>query len=109
MDGIEKITARIQQDAQAEVKRLMEETDQKVNAIMAEAQAQAEKEGLSKLENYIVKDDVAHMAHLAIFACRKVNGVAQMHTEILKKDTFLKINTFFYTFLKLFFYFFIFS
>lgn len=44
MDGIEKITARIQQDAQAEIKRLVEETDQKVNAVMDEAQAQAEKE-----------------------------------------------------------------
>ncbi len=69
-------------------KKTLETVLPEIWEILEKIQAQAEKEGLSKLENYIVKDNVAHMAHLAIFACRKVNGVAQMHTEILKKDTF---------------------
>lgn len=38
---------------------------------------------MSILENYQV-----HMAHLAIAGSHKVNGVAELHTEILKKDLF---------------------
>ncbi len=45
MNGIEKITARISQDAQNEIDRLNAETDAKVAEIAAQAQAQAEKEG----------------------------------------------------------------
>ena len=44
MDGIEKITAKIQQDTQAEVARLKEETEVKVNAVLEQAKAQAAKE-----------------------------------------------------------------
>ena len=44
MEGIEKITEKIRQDAQAEADRLRAETDAKVQAIRQEAQAQAEKE-----------------------------------------------------------------
>ncbi len=34
----------------------------------------------------ILQHDTIHMAYLAIFASRYVNGVAQLHTEILKTD-----------------------
>ncbi len=34
----------------------------------------------------ILQHDTVHMAYLAIFASRYVNGVAQLHTEILKTD-----------------------
>jgi V/A-type H+-transporting ATPase subunit E len=44
MEGIEKITAKIAQDAQAEISRLMAEADEKVGAIQAEARAQAQRE-----------------------------------------------------------------
>lgn len=44
MEGIEKITARIAQDAQAEIAKLTAETDEKVSAIRADAQAQAQRE-----------------------------------------------------------------
>ena len=37
---------------------------------------------------FIVRDDVAYMANLAIYVAGKVNGVARIHTEILKNDTF---------------------
>ena len=39
MEGIEKITAKIAQDAQAEISQLMAETDQKVQAVRANAAA----------------------------------------------------------------------
>ncbi|WP_247906888.1 glycogen/starch/alpha-glucan phosphorylase [Streptococcus anginosus] len=35
----------------------------------------------------IVKDDQVHMAHLAIIGGHSVNGVAKLHTELLKEDT----------------------
>ena len=44
MEGIEKITAKIAQDAQAEVNRLMAETGEKVKAIQTSAAAQAQQE-----------------------------------------------------------------
>ena len=50
MNGIEKITAKIKQDAEEEVARLMAETEEKVAAIQAEANAQAEKERADILE-----------------------------------------------------------
>lgn len=44
MEGIEKITAKIAQDAQAEVSRVEQETQAQVNEILAQAQVQADKE-----------------------------------------------------------------
>ena len=44
MEGIEKITAKIAEDAQAEVNRLMAETSEKVKAIQTSAAAQAQQE-----------------------------------------------------------------
>lgn len=37
---------------------------------------------------YIIRDNVVHMANLAIYVSAKVNGVAQIHTGILKAETF---------------------
>ena len=36
----------------------------------------------------IIKDGQIHMTNLAIYTCFSVNGVAALHTEILKHDTF---------------------
>lgn len=44
MEGIEKITAKIAQDAQAEVSRIERETQAQIDSILAQAQAQADKE-----------------------------------------------------------------
>jgi V/A-type H+-transporting ATPase subunit E len=44
MNGIEKITGKIQQDAEAEVQALMAQTEEKVAAIQAEAAAKAQQE-----------------------------------------------------------------
>lgn len=37
---------------------------------------------------FLVKDDTVHMANVAIYSGSKVNGVAALHTEILKENTF---------------------
>lgn len=36
----------------------------------------------------IVINDLVHMANLAIYVGFSVNGVAELHTQILKDDTF---------------------
>ena len=50
MEGINKITQKIAQDAQAEIGRLMAETEEKVKAIQASAAAQAKEEAESIVE-----------------------------------------------------------
>lgn len=37
----------------------------------------------------IIKDNQVYMANMAIYACYSINGVAKIHTDILKKDTFI--------------------
>lgn len=37
---------------------------------------------------YIIQNNVVHMADLAIYVAAHVNGVARIHTEILKAETF---------------------
>ncbi len=69
-------------------KSLMQEVLPEIWTIITELQTLAEAEGLDKTANYIVKDNVAYMANLAIFASQKVNGVAKIHTDILKEQTF---------------------
>ena len=39
-------------------------------------------------ELFIVRDNVAHMANLSVYVGTYVNGVAQIHSEILKNDVF---------------------
>lgn len=59
-----------------------------VLSIIEKIQTRMEKEGLDKNKYFILSDDIAHMANLAVYVCEKVNGVAEIHTEILKADTF---------------------
>ncbi|MFS1663880.1 glycogen/starch/alpha-glucan phosphorylase [Streptococcus sp. zg-JUN1979] len=43
----------------------------------------------------IVKNDTIHMAHLAIIGGHSINGVAKLHTELLKEDTLHAFYTLF--------------
>lgn len=40
----------------------------------------------------IIESDTVHMARLAMFVCHKVNGVAKIHTEIIKQKVFKPWN-----------------
>lgn len=44
MDGMEKITARIQEDADREIAAMNARTDEQIAALRAQAQTQADKE-----------------------------------------------------------------
>ena len=51
-------------------------------------QRRLEGDGLDPNCFYIVRDNVIHMANLAIYVASHVNGVAEIHTNILKTQTF---------------------
>lgn len=45
--------------------------------------------GVTDFEGYdLLENDRIHMARMAMFVCHKVNGVAQLHTDILRTDLF---------------------
>ena len=68
--------------------RLLEAVAPSVLRVLEKIQARLESEGLSGEKYYILKDGVAHMANLAVYVCEKVNGVAEIHTNILKERVF---------------------
>ena len=39
-------------------------------------------------ELFIIRDNVAHMANLSVYMSTRVNGVAQIHSDIIKYDVF---------------------
>ena len=51
-------------------------------------QQRLQSEGLDPNSFYIVRDNVVHMANLAIYVSAHVNGVAEIHTNILRTQTF---------------------
>lgn len=59
-----------------------------VYAQIVRCQQKLESEGLAERGLYIVRDNVVHMANLAIYVAARVNGVAEIHTNILKTETF---------------------
>lgn len=69
-------------------KGLLQEILPEIWEIITQLQSILAEEGLDESKHYIVKDGVVHMANLAIFASSKVNGVAKIHTGILKEKTF---------------------
>ena len=55
--------------------------------ILAKMQARIEKE-FPDGKLFLIRDNTVHMANVAIYAGNKINGVAALHTEILKESTF---------------------
>ena len=75
MEGIEKITARIAQDAQAEISRLTAETEEKVQAVLTNAAAQAQQEA----NEIVVKGRMAASERL-----ERLNSASQMERRKLE-------------------------
>ena len=55
--------------------------------ILTKMQARIEKE-FPDGKLFLIRDNTVHMANVAIYAGNKINGVAALHTEILKESTF---------------------
>lgn len=72
MNGIEKITARIEQDAGAEVARMLGEAEEKAAAIRAQYEAQAQAEAQKAEESG---------ARAAAQRCDRLEGAAEMEAK----------------------------
>ena len=70
------------------VRKLLPEIWKVIVRIQKKLDKELEQSGESNEDYFILKDDVVHMANLAIYVSAKVNGVAAIHTGILKKNTF---------------------
>lgn len=57
-------------------------------AVVVKIQKRLEAEAGNRSGCFIEKGGVVHMANLAVYVSRKVNGVAEIHTGILKEKTF---------------------
>ena len=55
-------------------------------ALIKELEANGKKTQAAKKQYLILDDNTIHMARLAIYGTHSINGVARLHTEILKND-----------------------
>lgn len=81
-EALEKWDLKIIRDTVPQVVDIIKKLDKKLKKELA-------KTGLSKSDAekiYIVQDKRVHMAYLAVFCSKYVNGVAEIHTEILKNS-----------------------
>jgi len=84
-EALEKWYAPFVQDLLPEIYQIIVRLNEMLIAELY--QKNAEKEQINKMR--IIQDNMIHMAHMAIFMGSYVNGVAEIHTQILK-DTALK-------------------
>lgn len=73
------------------IERILPEIAQIISKIDAAASIEREKAGYSAAEieeTAVIRGDKAHMANLAVYASKSVNGVAKLHTEIIERDVF---------------------
>lgn len=84
-EALEKWDLKIIRDTVPQVVDIIKKLDKKLKKELT-------KLGVSKSDAekmYIIQDKRVHMAYLAVFCAKYVNGVAEIHTEILK-DSVLK-------------------
>ena len=81
-EALEKWDLKLIRDTIPQVIDIIKKLDKMLKAELKNAKI--EKEIASKMQ--IIQDKRVHMAYLAIFCSRYVNGVARIHTDILKTD-----------------------
>ncbi len=84
-EALEKWDLKIIRDTVPQVVDIIKRIDKKLKKQLSKAGV--EKSDAEKM--YIIQDKRVHMAYLAVFCSKYVNGVAEIHTEILK-DSVLK-------------------
>lgn len=79
MEGIEKITARIMEDAEREIIRMQQENEEKIRAITNEAQSAAEQESLELLARgrRAAEERRERLSSSAAVECRKLELAAK--------------------------------
>ena len=83
-EALEKWPVRYVQTLIPRVFMIIEEINRRFNIEMNEKNLPND----AKYQMNIIKDGQIHMCNLAIYTCFSVNGVAALHTEILKAQTF---------------------
>ena len=77
MEGIEKITARIIEDAEREIAQMRQENKKRINALTAEAQSAAEQESLELLTRGRRAERRERLSSSAAVECRKMELAAK--------------------------------
>lgn len=83
-EALEKWPVRYVQELIPRVYMIIEEIDRRFDLEMHQNGVPAD----ARYQMSIIKDGQIHMCNLAIYTCFSVNGVAALHTEILKTITF---------------------
>ena len=83
-EALEKWPVRYVQNLIPRVFMIIEEINRRFNIEMNEKNVPNDQ----RYQMSIIKDGQIHMCNLAIYTCFSVNGVAALHTEILKSITF---------------------
>jgi len=83
-EALEKWPVRYVQDLIPRVYMIIEEINRRFSIEMANNNVPND----ARYQMSIIKDGQIHMCNLAIYTCFSVNGVAALHTEILKTITF---------------------
>lgn len=83
-EALEKWPVRYVQDLIPRVYMIIEEINRRFSIEMANNNVPND----ARYQMSIIKDGQIHMCNLAIYTCFSVNGVAALHTEILKSITF---------------------
>ena len=73
-EALEKWPVKYLEKAVPQLMPIIRELDRRIKATVTDE------------STYIIRDDHVHMAHLDIHYCYSVNGVAYLHTEILKNS-----------------------
>ena len=81
-EALEKWDLKLIRDTIPQVLDIIKKLDKMLKAELKKANV--DKEKASKMQ--IIQDKRVHMAYLAIFCSKYVNGVARIHTDILKTD-----------------------
>ena len=79
MEGIEKITARIIEDAEREIAAMQQETEEEVNTLLAQAQTEAEQESMELLVRgrRAAEERRERLSSSAALECRKLELAAK--------------------------------
>ena len=86
MEGIEKITARIIEDAEREIAAMQQETEEEVNTLLAQAQTEAEQESMELLVRgrRAAEERRERLSSSADMECRKLGLAAKQ--ELLQQS-----------------------
>ena len=86
MEGIEKITARIIEDAEREIAAMQQETEEEVNTLLAQAQTEAEQESMELLVRgrRAAEERRERLSSSADMECRKLELAAKQ--ELLQQS-----------------------